>query len=196
MRSLLVLLIVAGATSGCSFDEAEVPSALQAIDAVRACPIPEVDTIPGHESEFYRCAELHADGGQGCGPDGYLIGYGARYAERFYQRARPRMSPRGRQWIDDVLVCLQRTLRESIDASTSCEEIRDIAFDSHPICYVDAGFCRLPVLDVLHVVWTIDASDWFGTDAARQAVRTAIACGREHADAMHAQFGYLIDESR
>ncbi len=112
----------------------------------------------------------------GCGPSGYLIGYGARYAERFYRQTRPWMSRRGRRWIDEVLVCLQRDLRASIDEASSCDEIRDLAFDSHPACYVDAGFCSLPVLDLLQIVWTIDLGDWLSRDAARQVLDTAAAC--------------------
>lgn len=162
------------------------------VDPVLACPIPTPDRIAGHEGDFYRCVDAVIAGGAGCGDDGYLLGYGARYAERFYRETRPRMSARGRAWIDDVLVCLQEELRDGIDAATPCDDVRDLAFDSHPRCYVDAGFCRLPVLDVLHVLWTIDVRDWLGSSAARQAVETAIACGREHAAVVRVVFGHVV----
>ena len=141
-------------------------------DPVTACPVVDAHAIAGHEATFYRCAEqtLH------CGPDGYLIGYGTRYAERFYRHTRPWMSPAGQQWIDDVLVCLQEELRDSIDAETSCEDVRTIAFDTHPDCYVSRGFCDLPFTDWVAVFATVDLGDWFSADAIRQLRDVARAC--------------------
>ena len=141
-------------------------------DPVRGCPVVDPNAIAGHEATFYTCAEqtLH------CGSDGYLIGYGARYAERFYRRTRPWMSTAGQRWLDATLVCLQVTLRERIDAATSCSDVRTRAFDSHPECYVDAGFCQLPLSDWFAVAVTIDGADWLSRDAQRQVTATASAC--------------------
>jgi hypothetical protein len=157
------------------------------------CAIPDVNDIPGHESVFYLCAEQLADFGHGCGPDGYLLGYGTRYSQRFYQQARPRMSARGQRWIDSVLVCLQDDLRETIDATTSCDDIWSLAFDSHPACYLQAGFCTLSPFDIAHVVWSIDAKDWLSRDAARQVVATAVGCGKQYEAWMRFLFGPLAD---
>jgi hypothetical protein len=181
-------LVVLCALPGCAADEALAVDDLAVVDAVQACAIPDAATIPGHEADFYRCVE----GVAGCGDDGYLLGYGARYAERFYRATRPRMSARGQRWIDDVLVCLQVELKESIDATTGCDDIRELAFDSHPRCYVEAGFCTLPFFDVFHVVTTVDVRDWLGSSAARQAVETAIGCGREYSSLLRLFFGHLL----
>jgi hypothetical protein len=86
------------------------------------------------------------------------------------------MSRAGQRWIDATLVCLQETLHDEIDATTSCADVRTLAFDSHPACYVDNGFCRLPWSDWLLVVATVDGRDWFSRDAARQLTTTASAC--------------------
>jgi hypothetical protein len=141
-------------------------------DAVTSCPVVEPNAIANHEATFYQCAEQTLD----CGPDGYLIGYGTRYAQRFYRYTRPWMSPSGKRWLDATLVCLQIKLRERIDASTSCDDVRTIAFDSHPECYVDSGFCQLPVSDWFAVAATIDGRDWLSRDALRQVTTTAHAC--------------------
>jgi hypothetical protein len=167
---------------------AAVTALVSTSDPIQACPIPDEDAIAGHAADFYECAEATAQ----CGPDGYLIGYGAKYAERFYTQTRPRMTPRGQEWIDDVLVCLQSSLRDSIDASTSCEDIRTIAFDSHPACYVEAGFCSLSPWDIAQVVWTIDLRDWASREAAKQVVTTALDCGGEDAKTIRAWFWYLL----
>jgi hypothetical protein len=165
------LLFVVLATGACTADLGVTAQEVTG-DPVTSCPIVNPNAIAGHEATFYQCAEqaLH------CGPDGYLIGYGTRYAERFYRYTRPWMSPAGKRWIDATLVCLQEKLRERIDAQTSCDDVRTIAFDSHPECYVESGFCELPVTDWFAVAATIDGRDWLSQDALRQVSTTAHAC--------------------
>ena len=192
---LAVLLALVASAAGCTDDfGANLDEQTNAIDSdpVKTCPLPQAGDIPGHESIFYRCAETSADLGRGCGPDGYLLGYGSKYAERFYQQARPRMTVRGQKWIDDVLVCLQHDLRDQIDSTTSCDDIWAIAFDSHPACYTRSGFCSLSALDVAQVIWTIDTKDWLSRDASRQIVTTAISCGGQYAYWFKLFFGHLL----
>jgi hypothetical protein len=166
MRYLLLVFLAA-----CVVDLSASEQALTD-DPVQACPVVEAGDIAGHEATFYACAEetLH------CGSSGYLIGYGKKYAERYYRKTRPWMSAAGKQWIDDVLVCLQEELRASIDSETSCPDVRTIAFDSHPGCYLDNGFCELPFLDWLAVFATVDATDWLSKDALRQIRDVASEC--------------------
>lgn len=164
-------VVLALALSACS---AELGVTVQEVsgDPVTGCGIVEPNAIAGHEATFYRCAEQTLS----CGPDGYLLGYGTRYAERFYRSTRPWMSSAGKRWLDATLVCLQEKLRERIDASTSCDDVRTIAFDSHPECYVESGFCSLPLTDWFAVAATIDGRDWLSRDALRQVTTTARAC--------------------
>src|SRR6266496_1617089 len=98
MRAAAVVVVATLFGTACTSELATTDEAIT--DSIKACPIPSTDAIPGHESVFYQCAETFADGGRGCGPTGYLPGYGTRYAQRFYQQARPRMTGRGQQWID------------------------------------------------------------------------------------------------
>lgn len=167
MRSLFVV----AALSACSPELATTSQEVSG-DPVTSCPVVDRNAISGHEATFYQCAEHTLS----CGPDGYLVGYGSRYAERFYRYTRPWMSSAGKKWIDATLVCLQEKLRERIDAQTSCEDVRTIAFDSHPECYVDSGFCQLPLSDWFAVAATIDGRDWLSKDALRQVSTTAHAC--------------------
>ncbi len=158
-------------TAACDVELATTTAELTG-DPVVDCPIVDASAIAGHEATFYRCAEDTL----ACGRDGYLIGYGARYAERFYRSTRPWMSAAGKRWIDATLVCLQDTLRDRIDADSSCADVRTLAFDSHPTCYVDGGFCRLPWSDWLAVLATVDGREWLSQDARRQLTATARAC--------------------
>ncbi len=140
--------------------------------AVASCPTTPIDDIGGNEALLYECVEQVA----ACGSDGYPIGYGKKYAERFYRHARPKMTSRGKQFIDNTLVCLQEELQSRIDDDTSCQDIRTIAFDTHPACYVASGFCELPVWDWLMVAGSIDGWDWLSQDALRQVWDTARIC--------------------
>jgi len=169
VASALPLLLLPACTE---YGPYESTSAALTDDPVAACPVVEIDAIAGHEATFYQCAEqtLH------CGSTGYLIGYGSKYAERYYRKTRPWMSRAGQAWIDEVLVCLQEELRAAIDSTTSCEDVRTIAFDTHPDCYLAAGFCDLPFLDWLAVSATVDGIDWLSRDAQRQVAEVAHAC--------------------
>lgn len=187
------LLLIALASSAClEVDLGSDQLLLDTDDPVQACPIPTQAAIAGNESIFYLCAEEHADEGLGCGLSGYLLGYGSKYSDRFYNQTRPRMSARGKMWIDDVLVCLQRDLRDSIDAHSSCDDIYELAYDSHPACYLDAGVCKLPVFDLLSVLWTIDLRDYLSLDFARQFARVGIGCGNSYAGMLTWLFPALV----
>ena len=180
--------MIACALGACAVDAGTTSEPLTG-DPIQACPIPAEGDIAGHEAVFYECAEQTAQ----CGPSGYLIGYGAKYARRFYDVTRARMTARGQQWIDDVLVCLQGELRASIDATTSCDDIRTIAFDSHPACYVEHGFCTLSPWDIAQVLWSIDLRDLASRESAKQIVTTALDCGdQDTTSILRARFWYLM----
>jgi hypothetical protein len=150
-------------------------------DPIARCAAPTLDAVQGHEAELYECAERWVNHGQGCGASGYLLGYGARYARKFYFQTRPRMSTHGKDWLDHVLVCLQHDLREAIGVGSSCDEVRRTAFDQHPGCYVESGFCTLSIPDLIQVPATIDGKDLFSQDGVRQLFSIAPLCGREYA---------------
>jgi hypothetical protein len=153
-------------------------------DPIARCNTPTLEGIPGHEADLYECAERWVNGGLGCGQSGYLLGYGARYAHKFYDQTRPRMSQRGKAWLDQVLVCLQHDLRGAIGVSSTCDEVRAIAFDQHPGCYVESGFCTLSIPDLLQVPGTIDGKDLFSQDGLRQVVGIVPMCGQKYARAL------------
>lgn len=145
------------------------------------CPVPDLDSIFENASSFYDCAELWASQGDGCGDDGYLNGYGKKYAERFYYNTRPKLSKSGKNWIDNTLVCLQHELKEIINTNHTCEEIKDIAYDSHPYCYTENGFCSDLLLgDLIHIFFTIDGKDLLGQEGKTQIIRVILLCLNQH----------------
>jgi hypothetical protein len=108
-------------------------------DPIKECPIPTNDGIDGQEDTFYICIEAILQ----CGQEGYPLSYGAKYARRFYNVARPQMNQMGKDWVDGTLICLQDELQSSISANTDCATVRETAISSHNGCYVENGFCDL-----------------------------------------------------
>lgn len=85
----------------------------------------------------------------------------------------------GWQWVNDVRVCLINEIANSMvfaspqDYSDPCSEVTDVAYNSHPNCYTQSGFCDV-VLDStdcsnLNGLWdTIEpVSQLFGSNYRR-----------------------------
>ena len=56
-------------------------------------------------------------------------------------------------WIEGVRSCLMKAILTSdvyINVGT-CEDLKNFAFDSHPKCYVDNGFCSDILLDATNL---------------------------------------------
>lgn len=87
-------------------------------------------------------------------------------------------STEGQNWIKKVLLCLQQSIAPLVNTiPTSCVNISNHAFASHPHCYTDypGSICFLPASDWVHVGATV----WKGlvsVPGARQAFITANTC--------------------
>lgn len=127
--------------------------------------------------DFYtRCAEETLR----CGRNGYPLRYGAKNCRRFVARL-DSFSPQGQAWIWKTMLCLQKYLVKPVAASdATCDSVNHEAFQSHPRCYVDSGFCDLPLNDLVQVVVTVK-SDLFQGPAIEQALTTAKGCARRYA---------------
>lgn len=150
------------------------------VDPLLLCPTTEPNSIPGNEAAFYECADQWVNQGEGCGTEGYLLGYGAKYAKRFYNWTRPRMTSWGRPFIDGTLVCLQQNLQSEISVATSCDTIRAVAFGQHPDCYVENGFCEIGPWNATQVARTPDGNDLLSKDGREQIQGVIEDCGQRH----------------
>jgi hypothetical protein len=117
-----------------------------------------------------------------CGPKGYPIGYGFKYCSKFVQYI-DEFPPQGQQWIRKTLVCLKQSL---IKEFTNCQQVFNAAFDSHPQCYYQAGFCDL-FLDSKNITKTIQAllkvyeiQDFASATSMKQIFQTAQICGTDY----------------
>lgn len=124
--------------------------------------------------DYYLCKEA-AQGDAPCGEDGYYLGYGFKYCERISLVARPRLSEEGKLWLDDARRCLMEEVERQLEDENSCSVVKQIALESHPGCYMDAGFCSLPWGDMWSVFMTVDPTDV----EMQQVLATGISCFRD-----------------
>ncbi|MBK7892184.1 MAG: hypothetical protein IPJ84_15475 [Bdellovibrionales bacterium] len=100
--------------------------------------------------DFYLCQEAK----QQCGPTGYYQRFGHPYCSAFLEEVRPKLSPRGQEWLKDVAYCLQEDLDHLSRNSDPCWFSEDLAIATHSDCYVKTGACELDVIDLAIVVRT------------------------------------------
>jgi len=114
-----------------------------------------------------------------CGPDGYPIGYGQEFCEK-YSDGREALSARGKTWMLDVMQCLQRTLVPEATGSAAgvtCDVIEKKAFASHASCYVHSGLCWLPPTDWLAIVHIVGIDTLVGSkDALVESLESGGGC--------------------
>lgn len=63
-------------------------------------------------------------------------------------------SEQGQAWLNRVKPCLEDRLATALlqmKEKPTCKQISDIGFGSHPGCYVETGFCKIPFSDWLKV---------------------------------------------
>ena len=121
-----------------------------------------------------------------CGHNGYPVGYGHKYCSKFLKNFNDYPNE-GQEWITKTLVCLKKAL---IIQFTSCAEIYNTAFDSHPRCYYESGFCNL-FLDTKNLKQTLYAllntyeiKDFASITSMKQIFLTAKLCGTDYTQKM------------
>jgi hypothetical protein len=111
----------------------------------------------------------------GSGHD-YLLSYGFHYCEEFRTRSKT-WSPKGQAWTKDTMLCLQEMLKDNKDKRLSpCSQLKDFAFDAHPICYKQYKVCDLSLSDQLSIISTVRFLDYFTQQAVLQTLNVAVSC--------------------
>lgn len=127
--------------------------------------------------DYYLCVEANHQ----CGVGGYPVGYGYKYCNRsLFGLLQEMQSEVGRQWVVKTVRCLQTKLNDEIGAvgavgAMSCDQIRQTALDSHPDCYVDSGFCEMPMADKMKIFNTVK-SELLSSSTVSQATKTVSRC--------------------
>jgi hypothetical protein len=135
--------------------------------------------------EYYACIDQNR---LSCGEQGYSLGYGQKYCEKFSSIDFPETATtfwgevfpsNGNLWRDNVRSCLQANL-ESWYATASkkdCSTLRTFAFNSHPDCYTTGpSFCELIPDNVLRIGLKIQINDLFKAETLRQIQATSRIC--------------------
>lgn len=126
---------------------------------------------PLQSCAFYaECAEATLR----CGGGGYPLKYGRKNCLAF-QSDLAKYTTAGQTFIWGIMHCLQLALRDAINCDSTCNQVKDAAFDSHPTCYVNNGFCDLPAEDWWQLIKTVN-TDLVGTKSFQQIVQTGGAC--------------------
>lgn len=136
-------------------------------------PATEADILE-RRGDYYRCLD---DWLGGCGEQGYPLGYGARYADRYLDEVRAEVSPAGQAFLDTVSVCLQQEMAAFVaDDVPSCDAVWDHGFSSHPDCYVDSGFCEVDLESQLAIAAAVDPADQDLPEQQEQVLDVATRC--------------------
>ncbi|KAH7714161.1 hypothetical protein AAVH_18499 [Aphelenchoides avenae] len=126
----------------------------------RCCCVQDLVAKERQECEEYK--EL--DKGLNCGPDGYMLGYGHKYCNRFYDKYTD-FDRLGQATVSCTAKCLLDKLRPAVAAEQqrsredSCGRLKVHAYDSHVGCYVDCGFCLTFVTNPMEYFGVIDRAD-------------------------------------
>jgi len=117
-----------------------------------------------------------------CGPDGYPIGYGQNFCEKF-EANRTELSPKGQKWMLNTMLCLQKELipEATSAAGVTCASLEKKAFASHGRCYVESGLCRLSPADWLGIVRIVDFKTLFASkDSLLATLSAGEACFKSY----------------
>lgn len=140
----------------------------------------DLSVVP-HDCSFYtECLEDKYH----CGNDGYPVGYGNKYCSKFLEFF-DSFDTKGQEWVEKTLLCLKESLIDHVEdeEGLTCKNIYDLAFDSHPDCYVNSGFCDIMLHDTFNTVKALlkvyEVKDFAQLAALKQIRDTTRKCGKK-----------------
>lgn len=157
-----------------------------------------VAMIENEGCEFYpKCLESMYN----CGTSGYPIGYGFKYCSKFKAHF-SEFPTEGQRWIEKTLLCLKRKLRPFLVESISCPELYKEAFESHPDCYHQSGFCELfnefSVMKqtVKALLKVYEVKDFASLLSVKQVFKTARLCGKDFIERLMDTIRHILSYNR
>ncbi len=114
--------------------------------------------------------------------ESYTRTYGLKYCTIFKDKRANEWTGALKTWADQTSSCLQEMLTDnSSRVAPTCDQLKSFAFDSHPICYKQYGFCKLSFSErfqVLKVVQMADVANNF-SDSVSQFLNVILKCASE-----------------
>ncbi len=108
----------------------------------------------------------------------YLISYGHKYCLKFKASAEKSNDPQYKKWVQDTMYCLQKILQDPPISLKTCQDLEQFAFNSHPLCYEQSGFCRLSLKAKKSIAEMVKVRDLMTNPKRnlRQILQTGLAC--------------------
>jgi len=162
--------------SMCSIAEDNLPKAFSVVpgntDPNESSSTLCSNPVRGQCSFYEDCLETRYH----CGPDGYPLGYGKKYCNKFIA-AIDKFSPEAQVYMLDVMECLQRALvpettgpvEPRANGRSPCDDLKRKAYESYAECYVQPSgepLYTLSVKDWAEVVELIDLKTLYGSREA------------------------------
>jgi hypothetical protein len=129
------------------------------VGQVADCALTDSDHLLEDPAGFYRCQEDRLNQGEGCGPEGYPLGYAGKYAEIYMWEVYPEVGPEAQAFLEQNLLCLQSAFLEDTTTEMTCDEVAAAGFAAHPVCYLASGICGVPVEDQLAILFAVASED-------------------------------------
>lgn len=124
--------------------------------------------------DFYLCQEKKTP----CGLDSYNLSFGYKYCSVSRFKLLTQMTTQlGQSWVPQTFQCLQeRSLNFSlhnVNSADICAQIKKVSYESHPDCYVKAGFCDLKFSEKFKIFKTVkeDLLSSEGIDQAQAVLK-------------------------
>jgi hypothetical protein len=128
-------------------------------------------SLAEESSACIRYAQIHSE--LSCQPDNYLMTFGYRYCHRF-ERELGSFSVESQQKLTQIKLCLIQGL--NLDRTLSCDNVRSRSLNLHIECYLQQGFCQMPVSDRLKV-YQVVFRELFEADVLEVAKAIRRECG-------------------
>lgn len=108
-------------------------------------------TAPAEASEYRWCkAYPLLNQKLGCEKDNYLVRFGQKYCE-VYVRTNETFSPKTQVTLRKIRHCLVKDAL--LNPSLSCANSEAMAMKSHIGCYLESGFCKVPLHEQVAIWW-------------------------------------------
>ncbi len=129
--------------------------------------------------DFYLCQEKKNP----CGLDGYNLNFGYKYCSGSkFKLLKEMKTDLGKSWVTDVFTCLQKRSLETssivLEDENKCHLIKKLAYQSHPDCYVQAGFCKLKGLEK-HQIFNLIKKEIISFQTITQGIELIKQCEAE-----------------
>lgn len=112
-------------------------------------------TASAQPSDRYLCESYRAvNSALNCSPDNYLIRFGYKYCVK-YVLLENTYQPQTQRVLEKIRSCLvTQTIN---DTQLTCENSEARAMKHHLKCYLQAGFCSLPLSEKIKIGWAAKA---------------------------------------